>query len=752
MKRFGSVLAFLCLFILSSLPSFAGNTATVAGSVKDIFNATDSSQQICFTLRDTRADNSGAYQSPVNPRVSGVGVISNYTGNCVSATAGSYSITPYANDVITTQNGQATVWAVTLKSKHGGETTLGTYRFTANNTYDLSVATPLSTVPAVTAPTGDTTYLRLDGGNIASLITTLAIPHNVTVGGTLGVTGATTLNGGTLNGTYSGNPTLSGNVAVGGTLGVTGTSTLSRILKECWVDGVTYTTMEAVQADSANCKSLHIPSGFTESFSGGIFTITRSAFPIVLEGCGISLTGQITAAGTVNSISIVAPFSSLSNGSVACNDLTYAGTGAAISIGDSATHSKDLYIRGINVNISGNGASCLKIANLDEFEVSNFKCSISAGTSPIGVITVGTGTFVGVGKFDNVQIVSGGGTNAIGYQFQNLSTHIQIVGGNLNLDTGASAVCFNLQGAGTQSIELKTPNANTCNTAVKVDNGTTSAGAVTGDFRIDSGVTTCVNYGTGTNANRLEVNDARCLGTAVVDNGTALTNSVFNAFDLQFNSRRWRIVSEAGATGFEIVDQSDGSQAVAKGVGGASHYDSSAGNPVRFNQNTGSGFEFWDNSAVTFGGTSAGLLTTYKKITTVSNGIPAEYATVDLTAQTAAIGTTTLYAVPATGAGQYRVSWDSKITTAAGVSSTLGALTIIYTDPDGVTIASVVPAIISGGGIATTATTNNTSTFMMGVPLTINAKASTNIQYSFAYASNAANAMAYNLHIKLEAM
>src|SRR5712664_2704272 len=42
---------------------------------------------------------------------------------------------------------------------------------------------------------------------------------------------------------------------------------------------------------------------------------------------------------------------------------------------------------------------------------------------------------------------------------------------------------------------------------------------------------------------------------------------------------------------------------------------------------------------------------------------------VDLTAQTAAITTTTLYAVPASGAGQYRVGWNAKVTTVAGTSS-----------------------------------------------------------------------------------
>lgn len=123
---------------------------------------------------------------------------------------------------------------------------------------------------------------------------------------------------------------------------------------------------------------------------------------------------------------------------------------------------------------------------------------------------------------------------------------------------------------------------------------------------------------------------------------------------------------------------------------------------------------------------------------------------VDLTAQTAAITTATLYAVPATGAGEYRLSWNAKITTAAGTSSTLGALTIVYTDPDGVAVTITAPASIAAGTIATTSAANTTGTVLLGLPLLLNAKASTNITYAFAYASNAAAAMNFNLHLKLQ--
>lgn len=150
--------------------------------------------------------------------------------------------------------------------------------------------------------------------------------------------------------------------------------------------------------------------------------------------------------------------------------------------------------------------------------------------------------------------------------------------------------------------------------------------------------------------------------------------------------------------------------------------------------------------------TSAGIVSKYKNIATVANGVPSTVAVINATAQTAAISTATLYAVPAAGVGQYRLSWNAKITTAAGTSSTLGALTIVYTDPDGVAVTLTAAAVIAAGTVATTSAANTTGTVLIGIPQLINAKASTNITYAMAYASNAAAAMNYNLHIALESI
>ncbi len=61
------------------------------------------------------------------------------------------------------------------------------------------------------------------------------------------------------------------------------------------------------------------------------------------------------------------------------------------------------------------------------------------------------------------------------------------------------------------------------------------------------------------------------------------------------------------------------------------------------------------------GVTMTGKTIIYNGIGTVTNGQPAEYATVDLTARAAAITATTLYAVPAAGVGMYRVSMGRQL-------------------------------------------------------------------------------------------
>lgn len=145
----------------------------------------------------------------------------------------------------------------------------------------------------------------------------------------------------------------------------------------------------------------------------------------------------------------------------------------------------------------------------------------------------------------------------------------------------------------------------------------------------------------------------------------------------------------------------------------------------------------------TTGNLSFNTVIKYAGNTTVSNGIPSEIVLSDLTAQTAAIGATTLVSAPVTG--MYRVCWSATITTAASVSSVLGGTNgfqVIYTSPTD----SVAKTTVSGLSVTSAA---NTTATAVGGDIIIYAKTGTNIQYKYDYTSSG-TAMAFELHIRLE--
>ncbi len=161
----------------------------------------------------------------------------------------------------------------------------------------------------------------------------------------------------------------------------------------------------------------------------------------------------------------------------------------------------------------------------------------------------------------------------------------------------------------------------------------------------------------------------------------------------------------------------------------------------------GTAYPITTSGAVALSGTIDLLkVTTYNSIATVANGVPSILAVSDLTAQGAAIGATTLYAVPAAGAGFYEVSWVATVTRAATTSSVLGGaggFQIIYTDADDSVVKTSNPTtVISSAG-------NTTATSISGV-FCAYCKASSNLQYSFGYTSVGGTAMQYNLHISIK--
>lgn len=125
--------------------------------------------------------------------------------------------------------------------------------------------------------------------------------------------------------------------------------------------------------------------------------------------------------------------------------------------------------------------------------------------------------------------------------------------------------------------------------------------------------------------------------------------------------------------------------------------------------------------------------------------VPFVVARINLTAQAANVGVTTLYAVPTSGA--YRVSMYRMVSQAATVSSTAPSVNFTWTDPDFV-----------GATTITSIATNSANTVATGAldwngnfSSTVNAQAGTLLQYSASgYASSGATPMQFSLHLRVE--
>ncbi len=119
--------------------------------------------------------------------------------------------------------------------------------------------------------------------------------------------------------------------------------------------------------------------------------------------------------------------------------------------------------------------------------------------------------------------------------------------------------------------------------------------------------------------------------------------------------------------------------------------------------------------------------------TTLSSTPSVFNSRIALTAQNASIGTTNI-PLPAISAGQYIMSYYARITTAAGVSSSL-TVTLGWTE-------SSIPLTFSG-----VAMTGNTTTTVQSGSIMVVADGNTPLTYATTYASNAANAMQYRLNV-----
>lgn len=134
----------------------------------------------------------------------------------------------------------------------------------------------------------------------------------------------------------------------------------------------------------------------------------------------------------------------------------------------------------------------------------------------------------------------------------------------------------------------------------------------------------------------------------------------------------------------------------------------------------------------------------------VPNRVISQCAESHLTAQGAAISTTTLFTPAATGF--YRINIYAKVTRAATTSSTLGAVTIGYTDGSDSVAQTIVAGLMTQlGAIATTNTGNTTASKLLG-SIVIFALTGVAVTFAVAYVSSGATTMQFESHLVAEAL
>lgn len=146
-------------------------STTIAGNLKTLLGVAVTAN--CFVRFNLRGCN-GA-----QARVSGTALIpsgkgTNWFIDIVPDASGVLAGTAYSNDVdidTTLTPGQHPTWYGVVIYQNGIPGPETPYNLANGTTFNLNSATPISTIPAVSTPTGDGTYMRLDGGNFSMLST-----------------------------------------------------------------------------------------------------------------------------------------------------------------------------------------------------------------------------------------------------------------------------------------------------------------------------------------------------------------------------------------------------------------------------------------------------------------------------------------------------------------------------------------------------------------------------------------------------
>jgi hypothetical protein len=535
------------------------------------------------------------------------------------------------------------------------------------------------------------------------------------------------------NNSFSGNNTLTGTSLVKSNNGVRNAALYSGADMGAKINAA-YADFGA----GTNCGEIYIPQG-DYTFSTPIATGGRNGCTFRGAGGGGNATLTETNVGTT---------------------LIYTGSGTAFSNSLSNYHNtfKNFKL------IKNGGASTIgfQITNtfygaVNDVEINGFPRNFVVYGGPFGSNVVALNNVNSLNASSTALEITGPGSAGQG------GYNITVNGGQYNCSTTVSTTGMLINATSTDN-NIIAPLINNCGIGIDLDN------AASNTFygpSIQGGVgTTPIRLSTATSSNLFQ-HPYIFTGNGILD------NCGFTCYN-QFTEIQW------GTSTANHVNVETGDHYVTS-FNGTTHpnitaqdYDESGNPRLAFYTWTGAGSNYYPmyivdaaggiaiqradsgtipsphtsmaNKATVFQTDSNGKITRISNIPTAgTNGVTPIVAVINATAQGANIGSSTLYAVPASGAGLYRVQCLVTLTRAATTSATLPGCSVNWTDNDSVTspgfqavVASAVTNTAGAGGWNST-------------PLIVNLRPSTTIVYqTTGYASSGATTMQYSIHITLE--
>lgn len=694
MRKLIAAVAFLFL----SAFAFAQTTAVVTGNLIDQ-SETGTSSGISL---DVTLVNTGSQRCFVNGTGTLVKEKANYTAAQVLA---GITLAKTANITCGATSGQ-TRWRFTFKNA-----ALNTARdcdLQISGATSLNTATCLqaATTPTTTVPTANL-FLLLDGSNsmTGNLVPAVNGTQSIGTSGSRWSMFANTLD-------VSGTSNLSGNTTVGGTLGVTGATSTCILNGVRMIGSSCYASIAACLTAASAGETCQAPPNWTETLGANVVFNKKKTTLRFMGGCAITLNGfNFQVAQGTDDVSIISPFAHSSDqggNNQGCMFVGYTGSGAAIDIGSSAGFTYNTLIRGIAVDLFSAQANAIayRLTNGVQDVLDDDTCVEGPVSGQKCFATVGTGAFfAGLNRILSPECTAAAGaTNNFCIQLGTISNDNTIIGGHANiLGSGANnSVCIDVSGSTSGNNQLYGFDCDTGVTAVTVES-TVSRG-IYAVINVDSGVTNGANFAASSLGNTVIIN----ANLPVTDNGVAGTNSYINParFGWRTDKLQWMVES-----GFALLNNAATTAPFDVWIyGGDRRVNADTGaNTVKLAWDQGTGgvaFGKGDGSTTVAQIDSTGKFSTYRQVTNPTARVVSDFTTANNTSLQTITGLS--WTFPAV-AGNYSFHCALLYSQATAAVADQFGIQVATNAPTNVAASAVVYTSVSASAMGTLATLSTTT-------------------------------------------